>query len=123
MLDRCDAIRPHVIEIARLSTPALKRLLDNARGLLMPSFGEGFGLPVAEALAVGTPVVASDIAAFRNFRTAGAALIDPIDAPAWRTEILRLAARPGPQPRPDRQQPDWTDVDYFRNIESFLVSL
>ena len=32
------------------STPAIKRLLDNARALLMPSYAEGYGFAVAEAL-------------------------------------------------------------------------
>jgi glycosyltransferase involved in cell wall biosynthesis len=43
-------LRAHVIEASGLSTPAIKRLLDNARALLMPSFAEGYGYPVAEAL-------------------------------------------------------------------------
>ncbi|MGH6864549.1 MAG: glycosyltransferase, partial [Methylocella sp.] len=51
LLQRCASIREHVIEVAGLSTPCLKRLLDGARALLMPSFAEGYGLPVAEAMA------------------------------------------------------------------------
>lgn len=44
----------------------LTRLYKNALCLVAPSLHESFGLPVYEALAVGTPVVASDIPAFRH---------------------------------------------------------
>jgi glycosyltransferase involved in cell wall biosynthesis len=42
-------------------------LIARARALLFPSLAEGFGLPILEALALGTPVVASDIAAIRSW--------------------------------------------------------
>jgi len=44
----------------------LPGLLANARALLMPSLYEGFGMPIAEALAVGCPVICSDIPPFRE---------------------------------------------------------
>jgi glycosyltransferase involved in cell wall biosynthesis len=51
--------------------------LRGAELLLMPSFLEGFGLPVAEALRVGTPVVASDIAVFRELYRDTVEYVDP----------------------------------------------
>lgn len=41
-------------------------LLSGAQALLLPSFLEGFGLPVGEAIKLGTPVVVSDIPVFRE---------------------------------------------------------
>lgn len=41
-------------------------LLSGAKALLMPSLYEGFGMPVAEALASGCPVICSDIKPFRE---------------------------------------------------------
>lgn len=89
MLERCRVIQPHVILVRGLSTPALRRVLARARALLMPSFAEGFGLPVTEALAAKTPVIASDIAPFRRLGAASLILIDPTDGPGWRAAILQ----------------------------------
>jgi glycosyltransferase involved in cell wall biosynthesis len=66
-----------------LSTPGLIRLLQGARALLMPSLIEGFGLPVAEALALGTPALVSDIPAHREAGGTGATYLPPSDSAAW----------------------------------------
>lgn len=52
-------------------------LLKNAMFLLLPSFAEGFGLPVLEAMKVGTPVVASDIPVFRELFGDAVEYVDP----------------------------------------------
>jgi glycosyltransferase involved in cell wall biosynthesis len=52
-----------------------------ARFTVFPSFNEGFGLPVAESLACGTPVVTSNFGSMKEIADAGggALLIDPRD--------------------------------------------
>ena len=52
-------------------------LLKGAAFLLLPSFAEGFGLPVLEAMKVGTPVVASDIPVFRELFDDAVEYVDP----------------------------------------------
>lgn len=91
-LERSPALRGHVLEVSGLSTSDLKRLVTHARALLMPSFAEGFGLPVAEALSVGTPVIASDIPVFREVSQGCATLIDPVDGAEWQKAIMALAS-------------------------------
>lgn len=60
------ALKGTVIEASGLATTEYRSILAQARGLLSPSKAEGFGLPVAEALALGVPVIASDIPAHRE---------------------------------------------------------
>lgn len=68
---------PDVKQVGYVEDDRRWALLAGARLLLMPSFMEGFGLPVLEALKVGTPVVASDIPAFRELFEGGVEFVDP----------------------------------------------
>jgi glycosyltransferase involved in cell wall biosynthesis len=83
LLDRCPAIAPNVLEISNLSDEGLGRLLANSRALLMPSFAEGYGFPMVEALGVGAPVVASDIPVFRETTRGKAIFCDPLNGAEW----------------------------------------
>ncbi|KAK0329875.1 hypothetical protein LTR94_035023, partial [Friedmanniomyces endolithicus] len=70
-------------------------LLAGARALVMPSFAEGFGMPVAEALSLGVPVICSDLAALREVGGNTPDYLDPLDGPGWKAMILDHA-RSGP---------------------------
>lgn len=111
----------HVHVASGLSSPALKRLLAGAIALLMPSHAEGFGLPLIEAMRLGVPVMASDIAAHREVVDAQALLLDPSDSLAWNAAIRHWAdgGRPQVQPRPRRHAADEREA-YFCAIEDFL---
>jgi glycosyltransferase involved in cell wall biosynthesis len=61
-----EALQNNVILIDKLSDKQLTHLYLQCRVLIAPSTIEGFGLPVAEALCYGCPVVCSDIPAFRE---------------------------------------------------------
>jgi glycosyltransferase involved in cell wall biosynthesis len=91
LLERSRPLRGHVLEVAGLTTPAFKRLLKGARALLMPSFAEGYGLPIAEALAVGAPVVASDIPVFREIAGQRFLSLSAIDGEGWLRTIVSIA--------------------------------
>jgi glycosyltransferase involved in cell wall biosynthesis len=88
MLERSSALTTLVEERGRTSDNELATLLLGARALLMPSFAEGYGLPLAEALALGTPVICSDIAVFREAGGEVPEFIDPLDGLSWREAII-----------------------------------
>lgn len=87
MLERCPALSGSVIELNDLPDRETAALLRGARGLLFPSFTEGFGLPLAEALALGVPVICSDIPVFREIGGDVPYYADPLDGPGWRAAI------------------------------------
>jgi len=68
---------PGVIRLPYLAEPILRAAIGRARALLMPSLAEGFGLPVAEAMALGTPVVTSHTGALAETAGGAALLVDP----------------------------------------------
>nr|WP_255720804.1 glycosyltransferase [Acuticoccus kalidii] len=124
MLDRGDQISNAVYEAGAVPDNALDLLRRNATAVLMPSFVEGFGMPVAEALAVDTPVIASDIPVFRETAGSAAELIDPLDGPAWREAILDYAAPDSPRraaalARAKAYTPPTWDA-YFDSVHAFL---
>jgi glycosyltransferase involved in cell wall biosynthesis len=129
LLDRCQALREHVIEVSGLSTPSLKRLLLGARALLMPSFAEGYGLPLVEALAAHVPVIASDIPVFREVGGSRFLALNPIDGLAW-LEAIRAFTQSEPEQRrfaasrpADGGILEESSNSYFKKIGSFLDDL
>ena len=92
--------RAHVIEATGLSTHGLAALMRSCTALLMPSFTEGYGIPLVEAAASGLPVVASDIPVHREIAERFALLRDPLDGPGW-IDAIEALARPASPLRHD----------------------
>jgi len=91
MLERCPALRGLVIERNTLADSEMVPLLKGARAVLLPSFAEGFGFPVVEALQLGVPALCSDIPALRETGGEVPEFLDPLDGPGWRAAVLDYA--------------------------------
>lgn len=100
MLERCPGVRAHTIEATGLSTHGLAALMRSCTALLMPSFTEGYGIPLVEAAACGLPVVASDIPVHREIAEGFALFCDPLDGPGW-IEAIEALSKPGSPLRGD----------------------
>jgi glycosyltransferase involved in cell wall biosynthesis len=85
----------NVIRLGTCNRDVLLWLIANARALVMPSLAEGFGLPVAEAMMLGTPVLCSNIPALAETAGDAACLFDPMDVTAMTQAMARIAQDDG----------------------------
>jgi alpha-1,3-rhamnosyl/mannosyltransferase len=79
--------------LGRVSDDELAALYRGARCLVYPSLYEGFGIPVLEAMACGTPVVTSAGGATEEVAGGAAVLVDPRDPASIAAGIEEAAAR------------------------------
>lgn len=126
MLDRCQALRGHVAEMRRCEDDELARLLAGARALLMPSFAEGFGLPLIEALEIGTPVIASDLPVFREIAGDIPTYLPSWDGVGWERTVHEFVGDPPERRRqlarmPGYRAPDWGE--HFRAVDALLAEV
>ena len=96
LLARLDALPPDgpIRVLSGLSDGAVAALLSGARALLFPSLAEGFGLPPLEAAALGTPVIAGDLAVTRELLGDYPVYLPLGDSYSWAETIARKAAEP-----------------------------
>lgn len=83
-------ISHRVRRVGRIARSEVDSLIRNARALTFPSRFEGFGLPVLEAMAEGTPVVASAASALPEVVGDAGYLLSPDDPAEWSRAMVRL---------------------------------
>lgn len=83
-------LRDCVRVMSGCSDREIDRLYKNARALLFPSFEEGFGLPILEAMSAGIPVLTSNCSAMPEVAGDAALLVDPCDNDAIADGIASL---------------------------------
>ena len=100
MLGTARLTADQVITLGYVARSTLRGLVAGASLLAFPSLYEGFGLPPLEAMAAGTPVVASDVPAVREVVGSHARLVPPRDPAALAGALQDVLAHP---PSPDQR--------------------
>lgn len=90
---RTSELRDRVVAL-RAQDQHLAWLYRHAEAVLVPSIAEGFSLPLIEALACNTPVIASDLEAHREVAGSFATMVPALNASAW-AECLDASLRNG----------------------------
>jgi len=127
LLERCEALRELVVEHPSCSDEDLATWLHHAQALLFPSFAEGFGMPLLEAYRLGLPVIASELAVFREIAADAPEYLDPLDGSGWKRAI-REFARPDSGRRAAQVErirslslPTWEQ--HFEKADALLASI
>jgi glycosyltransferase involved in cell wall biosynthesis len=127
LLNQGTDLKNHVIECNNVSDETLVALIANARATLLPSHVEGYGLPLAESLSLGTPVLCSDLPPY--FEIAGniPEYIDPMAGKGWARLIMDYAAERSERRTAQLERmakfraPRWSD--HFATLETVLATL
>jgi glycosyltransferase involved in cell wall biosynthesis len=79
-----------VVFLDRVSDAALPAVMRHAKVFAYPAFAEGFGMPVAEAMASGVPVLTSNTTSLPEVAGEGAWLVDPASVESIHDGLVRL---------------------------------
>ncbi len=96
-LARQLGVAERVVFAGAVDDETLRALYHAAVALVYPSLGEGFGLPIVEAMACGCPVVTSNISSMPDVAGDAALLVDPRDVAALATALARVRDDSGPR--------------------------
>ena len=87
---RTPQVQAQVLLLPYVPPDVLNALYHAARMVLHPSYYEGFGLPLLEAMQAGTPLVTSCVSAMPEIAGPAALLVDPADSGAIAAALVRL---------------------------------
>ena len=97
-LARGLGVSDSIITLPPLDRATLAAVYSRAALVLATSEREGFGLPIAEALAVGTPVIATDLPVFREIAGDAATFVPLERTDLWGRSVLELLAERSDRP-------------------------
>jgi glycosyltransferase involved in cell wall biosynthesis len=119
--------RPMIRSLDYVDRSTLVTLLRGARALVFPSLYEGFGLPVLEAMMLGTPVITSAKGALEEVTGEAALLVDPYDVDDIARAIAAIVNDPDLRGELSRrglaQAAKFSPAHYRQRIEALYTSL
>ncbi len=118
-LDQAPMMGISVFEHSNMDDTGLSELLSGARALLFPSFAEGFGYPLVEALQKKIPAICSNLPCFQEIAGDLPIYLDPLDEKGWENAILRFSASKNNEVEPNHLDfPSW--AQHFLKIDTIL---
>jgi len=93
-LSRLRAPAPGIRYLAYVPEPDLPAITASATVFVYPSLYEGFGFPVAQAMAAGVPVITSDLSSLPEVTGGAAALVDPRSPAELHAVLNRVLTSP-----------------------------
>jgi alpha-1,3-rhamnosyl/mannosyltransferase len=100
-------LRSQICLLPFINEAALPALYANAVAVLYPTLYEGFGLPVVEAQAVGTPVLFSALGSLAELQGPGAVVLPPYELDAWVSACRKCLARWRSDGQPNVESRGW----------------
>jgi glycosyltransferase involved in cell wall biosynthesis len=89
-----SGLQKWIVDLGKEPIDELPYLYGAAQAVVYASLWEGFGMPIIEAMACGTPVITSNVAAMPETAAGGALLVDPHSTEEIASAMHRLAADP-----------------------------
>lgn len=125
-LDALGPLSGLVEELPSCPDDQMIALIAGAQALLMPSLAEGYGLPVFEALGLGTPVIAANLSVYREVAGDKVVYRAPDDVDGW-TAAVETWAAPTEAWRAEKKRiadfapPTWSE--HFNLVDKWLNGL
>jgi glycosyltransferase involved in cell wall biosynthesis len=126
-LNDAHAWQGRLLWLQNCTDAQLHALLRDARALLFPSFVEGYGMPVVEALQKKLPVLASDLKVLREFAAEIPDYLPTSDPQSWKEAVMAFAS-----PHSQRREAQLERMDgfvpntwarHFLQVDDFLQTL
>lgn len=119
-------LQGHVKILSGCTDRHIGEIVSGAQALLAPTLAEGFGLPQVEALALGTPVIASDLASLRETGQGIPLFVTPGSQEQWEQALVSFISPFSDRERqldllPHYSPPAW--ADHFACVEPWLRQL
>ena len=126
LFDSDPKLTKHVTFLDKCNDEELLQWTKSSKAVLLPSLAEGFGLPLVEAMVIGAPVIASNLACFKEIGGNIPLFLSPNDPLAWQSTIEEFLDDDKERNRQKRLlshfvAPSWDN--HFATVDSWLNTI
>jgi glycosyltransferase involved in cell wall biosynthesis len=121
-LDKNMGVKYNIVEKNNATDEEIIKDILESKAMLFPSFDEGWGLPIVESLALGTPVICSDIPVHRECSQGVGIFIDHLDGLEWLRTIKNVSTDALQIPVSDYDPITWNKAqeNFQRIIKNYI---